>query len=270
MNLVIDGIRYYVDCWGKGKPLILLHGFTGNGGGWRKFFPNWASTRAVIAVDIIGHGKTDSPEDAAFYTIEKVADHIKKILQQLNIEKADVLGYSMGGRLALTFALKYQHMVDLLILESASPGLRTEGERALRRKSDKKLATMIMEKGIKDFVDYWENIPMFDSQKTLPEAEQKQIREQRLLSCPIGLSNSLTGMGTGSQPSWWNELNQLSLSVLLITGELDKKFCEIADQMTALLSNCTWKIVKNCGHAIHVEKPEKFGTIVEEFLSFRA
>ncbi|KAB2329023.1 2-succinyl-6-hydroxy-2,4-cyclohexadiene-1-carboxylate synthase [Bacillus mesophilum] len=269
MNFVIDSIRYHVDCWGKGKPLVLLHGFTGNSTGWREFHPFWASTRSVFAVDIIGHGQTESPDDVSSYTVEKAAEHLKELFQHLNISKADVLGYSMGGRLALTFALKHQHLVDRLILESATPGLRTEDERIIRRANDLKLAHKILENGVPHFVDYWENIPMFDSQTALPVAKRNRIREQRLQNDPKGLSNSLMGMGTGSQPSWWEDLANLSFNVLLITGELDKKFCDIADKMTASLPNCEWQTVKNCGHAIHVEKPEKFGTIVEEFLFSR-
>lgn len=90
---------------------------------------------------------------------------------------------------------------------------------------------------------------------------------QRLKNSKIGLANSLIGMGTGAQPSWWDELEKLPHEVLLITGSLDQKFCEIAKMMKIKIKNCRWINVEGCGHAIHVEKPEKFGTIVSGFLS---
>ena len=101
----------------------------------------------------------------------------------MGIDKADILGYSMGGRLALSFAVLYPEFVRKLILESTSPGLESETERKNRRSQDEKLGKFILEQGIEKFVDYWENIPLFATQKGLPQAVQSAIREQRLTNC---------------------------------------------------------------------------------------
>jgi 2-succinyl-6-hydroxy-2,4-cyclohexadiene-1-carboxylate synthase len=267
VNYVIKGVSYHVDTWGKGFPLLLLHGFTGNGESWKEFEPFWKNHSTAIALDIIGHGKTESPADIAQYGIEESADAINHLLEKMGIEKTDILGYSMGGRLAITFAIKYPKKVRKLILESSSPGLRTEEERQARRLQDAKLAEKIRGEGISRFIVFWENIPMFKSQKNLPDDIRGGIREQRLANSIEGLANSLKGMGTGSQPSWWGNLSNLESPVLLITGSIDQKFCRIADEMSKVLPNCQWISVEDAGHAIHVEKPEKFGTIVSGFLS---
>jgi 2-succinyl-6-hydroxy-2,4-cyclohexadiene-1-carboxylate synthase len=102
--------------------------------------------------------------------------------------------------------------------------------------------------------------------KRLSTAAKAAIRKQRLSHLPNGLAGSLIGMGTGSQPSWWESLDQLSCEVLLLTGELDQKFCMIAEKMSKVIKNAKWDVVKNNGHAIHVEEREKFGTIVSDFL----
>ncbi|MDQ6600034.1 hypothetical protein [Bacillus salipaludis] len=101
----------------------------------------------------------------------------------------------------------------------------------------------------------------------LPDETKESIRNQRLNNSPIGLANSLIGMGTGAQPSWWENLNQLSCEVLLLTGEKDVKFCRIAEKMMEKLKNGNWIVVQKSGHAIHVEDAEKFGTIVSDYLS---
>jgi 2-succinyl-6-hydroxy-2,4-cyclohexadiene-1-carboxylate synthase len=220
----------------------------------------------LIIPDIIGHGKSEAPDDSSRYQIESAAGDIRTLLDKLEIKQVDILGYSMGGRLALTFALFYPERVRKLILESASPGLETEKERKLRRMKDGELANFIMERGIKDFVDYWEAIPLFSTMDRLPIAAKDAIREQRLANSKIGLANSLKGMGTGSQPSWWDRLIEVGCKVLLLTGEQDEKFCLIAEKMLKRLKNGTWIVIKNSGHAIHVEEPEKFGTIVSGFL----
>ena len=104
------------------------------------------------------------------------------------------------------------------------------------------------------------------SQKSLPIHKQEEIREQRLQNSVIGLCNSLIGMGTGAQPSWWSHLHKLEADTLLVTGGLDQKFCFIAEEMVKEIKNVEWVKVDGCGHAIHVEEPEKFGTIVSRFL----
>lgn len=267
MNINIDGIGYHVEICGNGFPLLLLHGFTGDTSTWTPFCHNWGSHSQLIIPDIIGHGKTESPDEINHYKIESVADNLKMILDEMGVKHVDLLGYSMGGRLALTFAILYPNMVRKLILESASPGLYTEGERKVRCLKDLELADFIKEQGIVRFVDYWEEIPLFSTMKRLPLSTKEMVRNQRLGNSPKGLANSLLGMGTGAQPSWWEKLGQLTCEVLLITGEKDEKFCGIGEKIAKELKNSTWIVVKNSGHAIHVEEKEKFGTIVSDFLT---
>ncbi len=267
MNVEIDGVTYYIEEKGDGFPLLLFHGFTGDSRTWEPFYQQWSMHNRLIAIDIIGHGKSDSPQEIERYDVRSVVKDIKKILELMRIEKADILGYSMGGRLALSFSVLYPEFVRKLVLESSSPGLESETERENRRGQDEKLGKFILEQGIEKFVDYWENIPLFVTQKGLAPAVQSTIRAQRLTNCVIGLHNSLAGMGTGAQPSWWLQLHKLEAETLLLTGRLDEKFCLIAEKMTARIRNCEWLKVENCGHAIHVENPDIFGTIVKRFLS---
>ncbi|MGE7186044.1 2-succinyl-6-hydroxy-2,4-cyclohexadiene-1-carboxylate synthase [Peribacillus sp. NPDC006672] len=266
MKIVCRDVTYAVEIAGNGEPLVLLHGFTGNRDTWNFLIPLLRERYTMIMVDIIGHGMSASPANHRRYGMEQVAEDIKFILDELHFPKAHVLGYSMGGRLGLGFACLYPEYVDKLILESASPGLLTEEEREIRRQNDRKLAERILENGMEAFVDQWENIPLFESQKRLSAKTRSAIREQRMENVPAGLSNSLLGMGTGSQPSYWEDLKTLDFPVLLVTGELDPKFCEIADSMKKKLKRAEWKIINDAGHAIHVEDGEKFGKIISEFL----
>jgi 2-succinyl-6-hydroxy-2,4-cyclohexadiene-1-carboxylate synthase len=266
MEIVIEGAHYHIETCGEGDPLLLLHGFTGDSSTWLPFCEKWGKHSRLIIPDLIGHGKTDAPQNADRYQIEAGAKDLLYILEKLDCKKVDVLGYSMGGRLALTFAILYPEKVNRLILESSSPGLLTETERLERRMKDGELADFIIEKGMENFVDYWENTPLFSTMRNLPQKIKDKVRQQRLSHSPQGLANSLVGMGTGAQPSWWGKLEQVDLQVLLLTGEKDEKFCHIAEKMQKLLKNSTWMVIENSGHALHVEVKEKFGTIVSEFL----
>ena len=279
MYFDIRGLNYHAELWeplhasldekheSERHPLIMLHGFTGSSSSWKGFEENWKAHSVGAAIDIVGHGRTDSPNDLMRYDIESAAEDLNLLLDQAGIEKTDLLGYSMGGRLAITFAVKYPKKVRKLILESTSPGLETEKERKARRISDENLAQQILLNGVEEFVEYWENIPLFESQKGLPKNVRMQIRAERLAHSAKGLANSLKGMGTGAQASWWDELSGLDMPVLLITGSLDEKFCRIGKKMLDKLKDGYHIIVDHAGHAIHVEKPEKFGTIVSGFLT---
>ncbi|WP_210609259.1 2-succinyl-6-hydroxy-2,4-cyclohexadiene-1-carboxylate synthase [Priestia flexa] len=262
-----EGVSYHVEVQGKGMPLLLLHGFTGSSQTWSTFAKSWARYYQVITIDIIGHGKTDSPKTVSLYTMEQMMNVIVGLFDQLHIEKAVVLGYSMGARLALALSCHFPERVKALIMESGSPGLKKEAEKIARQAADEKLAVFIKNQGIVKFVDYWENIPMFETQKRMSVQDQALVRQERLAQSERGLGNSLLGMGTGAQESYWERLNDLLFPVLLITGEQDRKFCEIAKKMSNQLKFCRHKVVLNAGHAIHVEQPRIFGKIVSEFLS---
>lgn len=267
MKTMINGVRYHVEQCGDGFPLVLLHGFTGAASTWKPFSPMWGDHSTLLMVDLIGHGETESPGDIARYDIKKAANDLKVLLDQLGIEKTDMLGYSMGGRTAITFASMYPERIRKLVLESTTPGLENLADREARVQQDNKLAMKIETEGLERFIDFWESIPLFQSQLNLPKEIREHIRSQRLRNNPVGLANSLRGMGTGAQPSWWDKLTTFDFETLLITGKLDDKFCKIAAYMASKLPNATHLSIIDCGHAIHVEEREKFGTIVSEFLS---
>lgn len=264
MILQARGVSVNVRIWNDhlAQTIVMLHGFTGSVATWDKVAVAITEYR-IVAFDLIGHGKTDSPLEVAAYTMEEQILQLNELFQQLNLHKVILLGYSMGGRVALSYANAFANGVSQLILESASPGLKSEVERAKRRSADESLANQILKDGVEAFVNKWESIPLFASQKRLPTNVQLAIRNERLSQLEIGLANSLKGMGTGRQTSLWPNLGELGMPVTLITGELDGKFCEIAKKMKMLLKNAQHIVVKDVGHAIHVENPEQFATIVK-------
>ncbi|WLR50322.1 2-succinyl-6-hydroxy-2,4-cyclohexadiene-1-carboxylate synthase [Bacillus tianshenii] len=262
----IRNVNYYVETKGEGEPLVLLHGFTGSTADWFPFVEEFSKASQVVLIDLIGHGKTEKPHDEARYQMEEVVEDLKEIFDQLGLEKVTLLGYSMGGRTALSFASIYPERVHKLILESSSPGLQTEEEREERRERDRMLANKIEQEGMEWFVGKWGNIPLFASQKRLPDAVKEMQTKQRLKNVPRGLANSLRGMGTGEQPSWWNELNTFNFPVFLLTGEEDEKFFTIAKKMKKLIPNAFHQVIDHAGHTIHLEEPKIFAKIVVDAL----
>lgn len=247
--------------------IVMLHGFTGSTRTWQEITRRLQGRFRTIAIDLIGHGKTAKPSELSRYSMDEQIKDLDDVVIQLGLERFTLLGYSMGGRTALAYAVGSPEKVEMLILESTSPGLQGKEERESRKNLDNQLANQIIEKGLTAFVDRWENIPLFDSQKALDEKTRSAIREERLSQSEIGLANSLRGMGTGCQRSYWSELDKLDIPVLLITGEFDKKFVNISREMAAHLPNSVQKTVLGAGHAIHVEKPDVFATMIEEYIN---
>lgn len=246
--------------------LVLLHGFTGSADGWGTHLDAFARAGfRVIALDMLGHGASDAPADPQRYSIERCRDDIISVLTELGVHpgEATLLGYSMGGRIALYTALS--GFFRALILESASPGLATEVERKQRRASDETLAATIEHDGVVAFVERWERLPLFASQSGLPSVARASLREQRLRNRAGGLANSLRGVGTGAQPPLYERLPELAIPVLLIAGEMDDKYWAIARDMSLKLPQAELRIVAGVGHAVHLERPEQFDALVLDF-----
>jgi len=245
---------------------VLLHGFTGSTDSWSALVaPLVARGLHVISIDMLGHGQSDAPDDPVRYSIEHCRADIVEILQTLGITpgEAILLGYSMGGRIALYTALS--GFFRALILESSSPGIANAGERERRRLADAALAERIEQEGVAAFVTYWEQLPLFASQQALPEAQQAALHRQRLSNRAKGLANSLRGVGTGSQPDLHEQLATLTIPTLIIAGELDGKYCGIAREMAQRLPHSELTIVPGTGHTVHLEQPDAFINLVANF-----
>lgn len=264
-ELFVNGVTYYFEVHGGGRPLLLLHGFTGSSQNWQPLLLELTAHYQVILVDVLGHGRTDSPLDENRYAIERVAADLIALLDECGYAEVGLWGYSLGGRLALFTAVTYPHRISHLILESASPGLATAEERQERVAQDRELADWIEANGIEAFVERWENLPLWASQQQLPPETRRQLHQQRLQNNPIGLANSLRGMGAGAQPSLWEQLPALAAPALLLVGELDTKFVVINREMAALLPDAHLEIVPGAGHTVHLERPLAWQTAVTRY-----
>src|SRR4051794_16562295 len=179
-TLTINDVQYYVECEGSGPPLLLLHGFTGSSATWTAHIAAWRDRFATIAVDLLGHGQSDAPSGPARYGMEATVADLAALLDRLGVPQAHVLGYSMGGRVALHFAAAYPKRMSALVLESASPGLATLEERIARVAADNELAAFIARASVPAFVDRWESLPLWASQSRLPSTVRAAQRAQRL------------------------------------------------------------------------------------------
>lgn len=260
----VKDATYAYEVSGEGIPIVLLHGFTGSSLAWSAFISEFQSDFKLITIDLPGHGATITAEGK---TMEACCADLAGLFEHLELSSFHLVGYSLGGRTALSFALKYPLMIASLILESASPGIAKKVERLERVKSDEALAKRIEQEGISNFVDFWESIPLFSSQRNLPTAIKNKVREERVSQQVAGLAGSLRLMGTGIQRSLWKELAGFTKPVLLIVGAFDEKFVKMNKEMQQYFGQATIEVVPMAGHTVHLEQAALFSKLVIGFIS---
>ncbi|WP_381418640.1 2-succinyl-6-hydroxy-2,4-cyclohexadiene-1-carboxylate synthase [Staphylococcus hyicus] len=246
--------------------LILLHGFISDSSTFEQHIDRLSETMKVVTIDLPGHGQ-DSSSMEQIWDFEWISHQLHKVVNTLKEKHTILHGYSMGARVALYYA--YHHTSDLsgLILESGSPGIQEEMLREERIQVDAARARVLELAPLETFVNDWEQLPLFQSQRFLSDIEKQRIRQMRLRQSPSRLAKALRDYGTGIMPNLWNELNILQIPVQLIVGEWDEKFVSIAQKMKEQLPYARLEIVSQVGHTVHVEDVVKFDTIALAFIN---
>ncbi|PLZ95434.1 2-succinyl-6-hydroxy-2,4-cyclohexadiene-1-carboxylate synthase [Fischerella thermalis CCMEE 5268] len=253
----------------RNQPVILfLHGFMGNSHEFDEAIQLLNNNFYCLKVDLPGHGNTKVLGSEDYYSMAYTAQGLIDLLDNLKIHQCFLVGYSMGGRLALYLTLYFPQKFPKVVLESASPGLLTFAERQERIKWDQQIARKL-ERSIEknDFIVFlrnWYNQPIFGNIKNHPQFQN--LIEIRTQNNPIELAKSLRLMGTGCQPSLWEKLKENRNDLLLLAGEYDEKFIDINQQMAKICQYCQLTIVSNAGHNIHFENPNAFVENLKKFL----
>ena len=281
MDFSYDGVSYHVRRWGDPAdiPLLALHGFMQTGATWEHVAPRLCRGRCVYAVDLVGHGASDKPADAAAYAIPAIAEalaaFVKEVMLPQNVQAVGeggrlqthvhVLGYSMGGRIALELTLRHPELVYTLVLESAGLGPRTQEDRAAYAQRAAEWAHMLREEGVRAFVDYWEQLPLFASQQHLGQDIRDAVREERLANDAEALALTVENSGQHTMPTERENRERLSYCwtpVLYVCGSRDDKYLAHAEDLQRM--GLDTKAIMG-GHNLHLEQPDDFLQALEAF-----
>lgn len=240
--------------------ILALHGFTGVGADFAPFVQECDGQ--WIMPDMPGHGV----QQGDHCTPEATTQWIEAQRSKLPEGKKVLLGYSMGARAALLHACKSPKAWDALILISANPGIEDTQGRSNRRQADNALAERIERDGVPSFLQFWQHQPIIRSQQTIHPDWLSQMQANRLIHPVEGLAQSLRQFGQGSYPNLWPELKRLTMPVLCLTGQLDSRYCSIAERMTEALPNAQHTTIPNAGHMPHLENPKPSAYAINRFL----
>jgi 2-succinyl-6-hydroxy-2,4-cyclohexadiene-1-carboxylate synthase len=260
------GVELHTLIEGEGPPLLVLHGFTGSSESMQDLAAGLRDSHRVVRLDLVGHGRSAAPRDPAAYTLERCVEQVAAVLDALSTGPVHLVGYSMGGRLALALCAWRPERVRSALLVGASAGIADPAARAARRRDDEALAARIEREGLERFVDHWMALPLFAGQLRLGAAAWERARAQRLGNRAHGLAHSLRQMGSGAQPPLHDLLPGVAARVCLVAGAEDAKFVAVAHDLAQRLPRADVRLVPGAGHACHLEQPEAFLGVARRFL----
>ena len=247
------------------EVVTLLHGFTLNGASWDELVAKMPDGCKWIAPDLRGHGS--APTSPA--TMDDCAADIVALWDQLGIERSHVVGYSMGGRLALHVAVRLPERTRSLLTIGAHAGLDDEA-RATRGQADEALAQRIEREGVEAFVRYWESLPMFAGIKRRGADFAAWLHALRMGNRAEGLAGSLRGMGAGAMEPLWGQLETIDLPCTFVAGEDDVPFRRAAARLRKAVDRSRMRSVRDCGHSVLFEQPDTTASILADHLGWAA
>jgi 2-succinyl-6-hydroxy-2,4-cyclohexadiene-1-carboxylate synthase len=256
-------LNYFVA--GEGTPVTLLHGFTQSGRSWQELISTMPSGWQWVVPDLRGHGETRI-QPGAPCTMDACTADLEMLWNDLGIERTHLVGYSMGGRLALHVATRLPERLSSLLTIGAHAGLE-EDARDGRRQGDEALAQRIEHEGLEAFVNYWTALPMFAGLERRGPSFVAQVRAERMGNTVAGLAASLRGMGAGAMQPLWDDLPRVRMPCTFVAGQLDHGYVASARRLSAVVPNGRIEIVLRAGHAVHQERPEAFARVLAAHLA---
>jgi 2-succinyl-6-hydroxy-2,4-cyclohexadiene-1-carboxylate synthase len=238
---------------------LLLHGFTGTAADWtgngvRSLFVE--STKkgsdpflSGLAPDLPGHGRSADPSG-------DFAAEIARLLAALPASVHRLVGYSLGGRVALSLLAAAPGRFTAATIVSAHPGLFNVSQRDGRRALDRRWIALLREQGIADFVHAWERQPLFASQAQLPAEVLAEQRRRRLAQRADGLAANLACFGLAEMPDTWPALASWPGRLTWLAGARDDKFVAIAERVARERPATAVHIVPDAGHNLLLEAPD--------------
>jgi len=261
-------LHYFAEGDSENPTVVMLHGFGGLSTDWNGLIDDLSAEFYCVAPDLPGHGKSTIDMSPNEITLPSVAAEVNTLITSLGLGDVILLGYSLGGRIALQYAINYQPSLQALILESANPGLESDYERKMRSALDADRAKRLRDYGAEDFFEEWYHQPLFDSISEQSNVVSALI-EARAAQDANSLASMLERLSPGTVTPLWDRLDQFHIPVKIISGAKDREYTRISRRMTELIQHVDWTVIADAGHNCHLERSLAFSTAVRRFIEER-
>ena len=249
----VGGLTLHVEEHGAGEPVLLLHGFAGSAGAMRPVIAALAARHRVLAPDLVGHGRSDAPHEASAYTWPAVTRQLKRLLDELRIPHAHLLGFSLGGRIALQLAARHEERVRSVVTVGSRCSWPDAAEREARRAHDDALAARIAAEGI--------------GALARADANEDALAAAAPGAGVHGLALALRGLGAADQPDVGAALALSAVPLLLLAGTNDSGPRESARALARDLPCALVVEIARAGHRAHLERTTEVCRLALDFFA---
>lgn len=260
----INGVNLNYEVAGRGKAVVFLHGMTGSTRDWANQIPALSPKYRVVALDHRGHGKSAAPRKEEEYSLPIFANDVFGLLTMLNIKKCCLVGHSIGGFIALEFALKHQDMLTALVPVDTSSGqfARAPNYAQMRQKLEELARTQGMEAAFEYNVA--NNPMMLERFQKHPELRETSRRKMLMTSVEayIYFSKAMDKWAPVTP-----RLSEIKVPTLIYWGDEDSGFTEAVQTLKRGIAGSELVTVKGVGHSPHEEAPEVFNQALLKFLN---
>nr|WP_306800355.1 2-succinyl-6-hydroxy-2,4-cyclohexadiene-1-carboxylate synthase [Endozoicomonas sp. YOMI1] len=265
-------MSYYCSGNVNAPALVLLHGFLGSANDWYSLLTRLKDDYYLITVDLPGHGSSQWLEEDAqgaeyfCYRLEQTVQTIERV-EGISLKRFNLLGYSLGGRLAMAYTIACPERVEKLLLEGAHPGLLSEQEKSERYQSDLQWARRFRQEPVADVLLDWYKQPVFSD---LDDSQIRSLIDQRSKGSGLLLADALMSFSLSKQPNYRRALGQLRAGsplcpcVHYFYGENDHKFGLLGQHLLTEHVIHSVHPVTGCGHNVHREQPEAMARLLRE------
>jgi len=245
---------------GHAAPWILLHGFTGSPMSFAALRQRLPKTTGTVALTLPGHGPL--PLARAEQSFDDAVDALARVLRAY--APAPMLGYSLGGRLAMGLLRRHPHLISRLVAIAAHPGLHDRAAAQRRRQADQRLAAGLRQNGREAFMATWQDLPLFASQRQLPPALLEAQRRVRRQHDAGQLAAALEQLSLGGMPTNAPATSRAHQPVDLLVGAKDHKFVALNQELARGSPRCRLHIVEDVGHNVLLEAPGAVARLMVE------
>ena len=255
---------------GEGEVVVFLHGFFGDGEDFRGVAEGLGEEgwRAVL-LELPGHGASpfcaERWEEEPGTGIEKMGRAVEAQLGAEGVEGGHLVGYSMGGRVALWLALRGELTWRSLTVVSGSPGISEAEERRARAALDRGRAEAIRARGLGSFLEDWYQLDLFAGLRR--REGFKETLRRRSGQDAEAMATLIEAMSPGNQEDLWPRLKDLAMPTLWVAGEEDGKYVEMLARAAAQTPTGELTVLEGVGHSVHLEQPVEFSRRLRRFLT---
>jgi len=263
-----DGIKLYFEETGSGTPIIFVHEFAADHRSWETQMRHFGQLYRCITFSARGYAPSDVPEDASRYSQIRATDDIAAVLDHLKIERAHVVGLSMGGFATLHFGFRHPKRALSLVVAGCGYGAEKDQREKFRAEVETVVA-FLRKEGMPAFAEKYAYGPtrvQFENKDPRGFAEFKQALAEH---SSVGAANTQSGV-QGQRPSLYDlvpQMKAMTTPTLVLTGDEDWPCLQPALLMKQTIPTAALSVMPNCGHTINLEDPDQFNRIVGAFIA---